>query len=190
MDKHIIHKDRGETFNCHFKIDGANIKDTIVRLCLEFDNNKNLFFNGVLKENGDCVVEIPKLKEVNEKEGKLTIEAIADSVYFKLYEADVEFKKSIEVSMVETPVSNESVSQTTKVQLGISQEIKKPIKNRAKKILEEATKAKATKVQSPNEWQPLRTPEPAKTEQNIKPEPETEPEDSKFISLREYLNKK
>jgi hypothetical protein len=44
MNNITIHKNKGEVFKCQFKIDGAEIKDTIVRLCLEFDNNKNMFF--------------------------------------------------------------------------------------------------------------------------------------------------
>jgi hypothetical protein len=66
---------------------------------VEFANNKNLFFYGTLKEDGECVIDIPRLKNMDEKEGKLVVEAIADSVYFKVYEAEVELKNSVEISM-------------------------------------------------------------------------------------------
>jgi hypothetical protein len=107
MEKITIYKNKGETIRCNFKIDGAETKDTTVRLCLEFENHPNYFFNGDLQEDGQCVIEIPRLRHLNEKSGKLTVEAIADSVYFKVYEADVEFRDSVEVKM-ETPKDQES----------------------------------------------------------------------------------
>lgn len=125
MDKITIYKNKGEIFRCQFKVDGADIQETEVRLCLEFEK-RNLFFRGSLNKDGECVIEIPQLKEINDKEGKLTVEAIVESVYFKVYESDVELKNSVEVSMA--PMKKQA--QKTEVKLeGISQEVinKKPI---------------------------------------------------------------
>jgi hypothetical protein len=103
MEKLTIYKNKGETVKCNFKIEGAEPADTIVRLCLEFKDNPNYFFYGNLAKNGDCVIEIPRLKHLDEEQGILAVEVIADSVYFKVYEAEVEFKNSVEVSMHATP---------------------------------------------------------------------------------------
>lgn len=103
MDKITIYKNKGETFECQFRIDGASIEETSVRLCLEFSNNKNMFFYGTLKHDGNCSIDIPVLKELGSQQGKMVIEAIADAMYFRLYEAEVEIKNSVEVSVVKKP---------------------------------------------------------------------------------------
>ena len=107
MEKITIHKNKGEVFECQFKIDGTSIDGTEVRLCLEFDNNKNMFFYGTLENNGTCNIDIPILKELANQNGKLFIEAIADSTYFRLYEADVEIKNSVEMAVVKKPTIKE-----------------------------------------------------------------------------------
>lgn len=134
MEKITLYKNKGEIFKCHLNIDGASIKDTSVRLCLEFDNDINLFFKGNLKENGDCVIEIPILKNIDQNKCKLTVEAIADSIFFKVYEVDVELKNSVEVTMEKTEIKK---NNATKIQLDqISQQWdKKANKN---KIIKES----------------------------------------------------
>lgn len=120
MEKVTIYKNKGEVFKCHFDIDGASAKETEIRLCLEFQDSPNYFFYGTLQDNGDCEINIPRLKNLEEKSGKLVIEAIAESIYFKIYEADVEFRNSVEVTMQssikKTPsvkVKMEEISQST-----------------------------------------------------------------------------
>lgn len=100
MEKIVIHKNKGEVFDCQLKVDGASLKDTTVRLCLEFKDNKNLFFYGKVNENGNCHFDLPKLKDIENEGGKFIIEAIADSVYFRLYEAEFELKNSVEVNLI------------------------------------------------------------------------------------------
>lgn len=99
MEKMVIYKNKGEVLKCHFDIDGASLDEVSVRLCLEFSDNKNMFFHGKLSKNGDCVFNIPRLSELENQSGKLAVEAIADSTYFKLMECDVEIKNSLEVKM-------------------------------------------------------------------------------------------
>ena len=99
MEKYTLLKNKPETFNCQFNIDGADPTEAVVRLCLEFDDNKNMFFYGKLKEDGNCEIDIPSLKDVKQDEGRLVIEVIADSTYFRVHEADVGLKNSVEVKM-------------------------------------------------------------------------------------------
>lgn len=189
MDNLIVYKNKGETFKCHFNIDGAEIKDTFVRLCLEFNNNKNMFFYGNLDKNGDCIIEIPKLKEVQEKDGKLAIEAIADSVYFKLYEANVELKNSVEVSITSPLPTKEStqpaiqLSDISQLKKSIKENKEQPKKNWPRSIKDFEIKSEENNPK--DEWQPLKEETQPPVYQRVA---ETEPK--KFVSLKDYMKKK
>ena len=109
-----------------------NVNDLIVRLCLELNDNTNLHFYGSVNDEGSCQITIPKLN-VEGKKGDMFIEAIADNVYFKLYEAKVEVKNSVELKMkvTESTMKNEKVSHNVK-ELKISNsklELKNEIKS-------------------------------------------------------------
>jgi len=97
-DKFIIYKNKEEVFKCHLNIEGSSTDDAIVRLCLEV-GDRNLFFNGTIAESGECIIHIPRLKELKTGLGKLSVEAIADSTYFKLYESELELKNSVEIKL-------------------------------------------------------------------------------------------
>lgn len=105
METITIHKNKPEAFKCQLNIEGADIDQVSVRLLLEFEDNKNLLFYGKINEDGDCIIKIPKLKEIESKKGRLVVEAIADNTHFELYEAKVELKNSVEVKMVKESVS-------------------------------------------------------------------------------------
>jgi len=134
VDNNIIYKNRGETFKCKFDIDGASIDDITVRLCLEFSDNKNLFFYGKIEKDGNCVIHIPKLNEVENRAGKLIVEAIVDSTYFRLYECNVELKNSVNVKinkMEGTFFNNPEPAKEPTIQLsGIERETPEPEKTK------------------------------------------------------------
>lgn len=120
-NSNIIYKNKGETFKCSFDIDGASSGDIKVRLCLEFNDNKNMFFNGKIDKKGNCVINIPKLSEIEDKQGNLRIEAIIDDTYFNLYESPIELKNSIQMKIKEntgTFFNNSSSSSGVKIQFG------------------------------------------------------------------------
>lgn len=151
MEKLVIYKNKGETFQCRFDVDGVDSKEVEVRLCLEFGDNKNLFFYGTISENGQCDIQIPKLSELENKTGKLSVEAIADSTYFKLYECEVSLKNSVEVKMKPTGKffeQKESTVKETKIQLaGIEKTIKpEPVITPEPIQEEEIVEEKPTKV--------------------------------------------
>ena len=116
MENLTIIKNKENTFNCEFQADGVNVNDLIVRLCLELNDNTNLHFYGSVNDEGSCQITIPKLN-VEGKKGDMFIEAIADNVYFKLYEAKVEVKNSVELKMkvTESTMKNEKVSLNGKI---------------------------------------------------------------------------
>lgn len=117
MEKFILHKDKPEVINCQFQIQGATPEQTVVRLCLEFEDNKNLFFYGKINEDGACEVVIPTLKEVSDKGGKLIIEAIVESTYFKVFEAEVELQTPVTVKMESSPAIKKKSAKSTQVKL-------------------------------------------------------------------------
>ncbi len=100
MDKVTIYKNKPEAFKCQLTVDGASSDDVSVRMVLEFADNKNLLFYGKMGDNGNCIINIPKLKEIESQSGRLVVEAIADSTHFQLYEAKVELKNSVDIKMV------------------------------------------------------------------------------------------
>lgn len=121
MSNNVIYKNKGEVFKCTFDIDGANSGDVKVRLCLEFNDNKNMFFNGKIDKKGNCTVSIPKLNELEDKQGNLRIEAIIDDTYFNLYECPIEIKNSVQVKIKESSgsfLSNSNSSSGVRVQIG------------------------------------------------------------------------
>lgn len=120
MEKLVIYKNKGDNFKCQFAVDGVEAKDIEVRLCLEFGDNKNFFFYGAINESGECNIQIPKLTELDSKIGKLSVEAIADSTYFKVYECEVSLKNSVDIKMKPKGSffdQKESSIKETKIQL-------------------------------------------------------------------------
>lgn len=134
-EKLTIFKNKDEVFKCQLNIEGSNEDDAVVRLCLEFDNNKNLFFYGNLQEDGECIINIPKLKEFDSKQGKLFIEAIADSTYFKLYESEFELKNSVEIKIEKPHIVKEHQALNVKLTKPVV-EIKQPIIEAKEEVLE------------------------------------------------------
>jgi hypothetical protein len=145
MEKYTLLKNKPETFNCQFNIDGADPNEAVVRLCLEFEDNKNMFFYGELKEDGNCEINIPSLKDIKQNEGKLVIEVIADSTYFRVHEADVELKNSVEVKM-----ANVNGFAKTKPNVKVEQVSVKPV---IKETVKEKEEVKQEET-SPNPYRP------------------------------------
>jgi len=143
-----------------------------------------MFFNGTLNDDGSCVIEIPRLKNVDEKKGKLTVEAIADSIYFKVYEAEVELKNSVEVTM-QTPTVKKAKPATSVELEGFSQEPKvEPKKQEMPTIFEK----KDEKEPESDGWE--RVPWTQKYKSNPKEEQEEKTKtSSKFRSFQEYVKK-
>lgn len=160
MEKLIIYKNKGEVFRCQLEISGANTTDAKARLCMEFEDVPNIYFNGTIDEDGICVFQIPKLTQLDEMEGKIIIEIIADETYFQVYEADLELKNSVNIKLTQkdsTPVvetkvvMNEILQQSSLKEEPLVQEEKiiKPVIKKPKKQIE-------PKPHNPNEWEPAK----------------------------------
>ena len=92
-----VYADKAETFSCEIELEGANLKDTEVRLVLESDN-WNLMFQGEIDTNGKVTIPIRKLNIFEEgTKGKIKMEVIAEGTVFTPWEDDFEVKMSKKV---------------------------------------------------------------------------------------------
>ena len=96
-DYYKVYADKAETFSCDIELEGANLKDTEVRLVLESDN-WNLMFPGEIDRNGKVNIPIRKLNIFEEgTKGKIKMEVIAEGTVFTPWEDDFEVKMSKKV---------------------------------------------------------------------------------------------
>ena len=94
-----IFKDKSELFSCEITLEGANYKETQVRLILESDD-WNIMFNGEIDKNGKCIIPIKKMNILEEGTvGKIKLEVIAEDSVFVPWEDDFEVKLSKKVSV-------------------------------------------------------------------------------------------
>lgn len=96
-DYYKVYADKSETFSCDIELEGANLKDTEVRLVLESEN-WNLMFPGEIDRNGKVNIPIRKLNIFEEgTKGKIKMEVIAEGTVFTPWEDDFEVKLSKKV---------------------------------------------------------------------------------------------
>jgi hypothetical protein len=134
----------------------------------------NYFFNGELTKDGECIIQIPRLKNLDSKSGKLTVEAVADSVYFKVYEADVELKNSVEVNMSSPAVKK---ARTPKVKLETIVQAD---------TVEAATPETPLSEGDQGGWEPLRAPE----YKSYKKATEENPKSNSLRTFTDYLRER
>lgn len=114
-----FYKDKAKLFECNISVEGADINETKARLVLEFPNNRNLLFHGKIGDYGKCEILIPALKELEECEGEVVLEVIAESTYFESWRDNFELKthKKVMVEVVEK--ENKVISETLKPQVAV-----------------------------------------------------------------------
>ena len=92
-----VFNDKAETFSCEIELEGANLKDTQVRLVLESDN-WNLMFPGEIDRYGKVTIPIKKLNLFEEGVlGVIKMEVIAEGTVFVPWEDNFEVKASKKV---------------------------------------------------------------------------------------------
>lgn len=109
MSNLIFYRDKKEQLTFDVQVEGVNINDTKARLCLEMENGNNKYFKCTIKNNGECTVNIPPLKDVEYDSVNLIIEVIADTSYFKVFESVVPVKNAVNVKF-----NNESFKENIK----------------------------------------------------------------------------
>ena len=83
-----VFTDKQKTFKCNIDISGASLSDCQARLIMETTDG-NIFYNGSVDSNGNCVVNIPKIKLMEEGvNGKMKLEVIVENTIFNTWESD------------------------------------------------------------------------------------------------------
>lgn len=111
--------DKSENFSCEIELEGAQLKDTQVRLVLETEN-WNLLFNGEIDRDGKVNIPIKKLSLFEEGEhGSIKMEVIAEGTVFIPWEQEFEAKRSkkVIVSFNENKKPKPQINSGVKVSL-------------------------------------------------------------------------
>ena len=120
-----VYADKAETFSCDIELEGANLKDTEVRLVLESDN-WNLMFPGEIDKNGKVTIPIRKLNIFEEgTRGKIKMEVIAEGTVFTPWEDDFEVKMSKKVMIKFNESKTNSNKPKTIIKPGVKVNFKK-----------------------------------------------------------------
>jgi hypothetical protein len=127
---YTLYSDKKNIFECDIQLEGASLSQAFARVIIEGDD-LNLVFNGTITKDGNCKIEMPKLK-ILEGSGNMKLEVIADDMYFNPWESDYELKKSKSIK-VEVKQPTQDVITETKARVKVNvvkeeKELKKPIK--------------------------------------------------------------
>jgi uncharacterized protein (DUF2267 family) len=127
---YIVYLDQPKTFECSIQLEGASISNSKARLIMETKEGLNFIFNGKISDNGKVSIPVTKLKNIikEEQKGKLTLEVIADDVYFSPWSSDFE------------------TALMKKVQVTVNEEITKPSKPTLSVVVDEPKKEPTKKV--------------------------------------------
>ena len=137
---YTLYSDKTNLFECDIQLEGASLKEASARLIIETED-LNLMYNGEISSNGNCKINVPKLKNVIKENGNIKLEVIADEMYFNPWssEFNLEASKKLTVEVKEQP-KTPIIESKPKVKVNIidgtpkksksrvSESTKKPIK--------------------------------------------------------------
>ena len=97
-----IFLDQPKNFECKIQLEGASLASSKARLVLETQDGLNFIFKGSISNDGKVTIPIKKLKNIlsEEQKGDLTLEVIADDVYFTPWTSKFETIVSKKVTAV------------------------------------------------------------------------------------------
>ena len=111
---YTLYSDKKNIFECDIQLEGASLSQAFARVIIEGDD-LNLVFNGTITKEGNCKIEMPKLK-ILEGSGNMKLEVIADDMYFNPWESDYELKKSKSITVeVKQPTKDVITERKAKV---------------------------------------------------------------------------
>ena len=147
MNNLVLFSDSKENIKYNLTVEGCNIENTSTKLCLEFNDGYNLYFNGKIDNQGNCVVTVDALKEFDGN-GKAKIEVIAENTYFVLHEMPFEVKKKVNVKINENVQKDFIEIEDDKPKVGISfqqDKVEELIEEKKEKPKKEEPKKEETK---------------------------------------------
>lgn len=104
-----LYLDKNNLFECDIQLQGASIKNSFARIIVE-SKDHSYVFKGEIDQNGHCSVEMNKLKDIfeNNETGSISLEVVADDVYFSpwsdTYQTDLSKKIDVVVKEQEEPI--------------------------------------------------------------------------------------
>lgn len=97
--EYVLRRDRDETFECQVNIEGGSSSSPVARLIIRTDV-WNLIFDGSIKRDGTCIVQLKKLHIFPEGTiGKISLEVIVDDIVFIPWERPFRISMSKKVSI-------------------------------------------------------------------------------------------
>lgn len=125
-----LYTDKNNKFQCSIQVEGTSLVNSKARIILE-GNDVTYLFKGKIFENGVCDFDLPRLKNMfNEGSiGKLTLEVIADDVYFEPWTSDfiVEADKKVTVTLKEQDTSVNKKPQMVMSQITLEEKKPSPL---------------------------------------------------------------
>jgi hypothetical protein len=113
---YTIYTDKDKLFSCDIDIKGGSISESVARLIIETEDNVNLLYKGTIKENGNCEININKLKLLPENtKGKIKLEVITEGTYFTPWESNFVVETSKKVTIKEVYDNDSKLGVTVKV---------------------------------------------------------------------------
>ena len=95
---YTLYSDKQNIFECDIQLEGASLTDAFARLIIE-SNNLNLMYNGTITSDGNCRIDMPRLKGIIKEGGNLRLEVIADDMYFNPWESEYDLKTTKKVTV-------------------------------------------------------------------------------------------
>lgn len=140
---YTLYSDKPNLFECSIQLEGCSLSQAKARLVIESKNN-SLIFNGEIDNTGSCTIPVKKLKGLVSEEGTMTLEVIADEMYFSPWESEYELTQSKKVTVeVKNPSEKRTINETRKPKMNVSIKNQQPTKT--KKVVNENKKSDITK---------------------------------------------
>lgn len=98
MSAYKLFLDKNNKFQCSLQLEGASLDNAHARLIVDA-RGKKLLYEGTIKSNGECSIDLNKLNELFKSDdvGTMKLEIIAEDAYFQPWESSCEFDVSKKV---------------------------------------------------------------------------------------------
>lgn len=118
-----LFKDKTKTFSCNVDIQGASVNESKARIIVE-TKDFNLMYDGKIKSNGKCEVQIGKLKMLDENTtGNIKLEIIAEGTLFTPWESKfkVDTEKKVKITEVVEDDEKEELNENVSVKVSVDE---------------------------------------------------------------------
>lgn len=125
---YIVYLDQPKAFECAITLEGASIDNSKARLIMETKEGLNFIFHGSITKEGKVHIPVAKLKNIlkEEQRGRMSLEVIADDVYFSPWSSDFEtaLARKVEV-LIKEEVQPTKQQTKPKITVEVQNEVKK-----------------------------------------------------------------